>query len=89
MKTVNKTMSRRRESGMCAMCGVVACETFRCCSCNAKHSERICAIRDGYVRDGKCIQCGLENENSITRCDRCRDRHARSVAMSTARRRKR
>jgi hypothetical protein len=89
VKTVNKTMHRRRESGLCAMCGVVACETFRCSSCNAKHSKRICEIRAGYVRDGKCIQCGITNENRITRCDRCRERQKRAVAMSTARRRKR
>jgi hypothetical protein len=85
MKTVNKTMNRRRESGMCAMCGLVECRTFRCSSCNAKHSKRICEIRAGYIRDGKCIQCGMTNGNRITRCDRCKERNARPVAMSTAR----
>lgn len=73
----NTTFYRRRAAGLCAMCGIVKCETFRCEDCNVKSTSKIREIRQGYLAAGLCGQCGQEKQDPSKRhCDPCRGKLA-------------
>lgn len=79
MKSMNRTYNARRESGLCAMCGKVPTENFRCDDCNAKNSARSRASRYKNAAEGLCFQCGgSKGDRTTLRCAECTAKAARA-----------
>lgn len=70
----NRTHANRRLVGLCASCGLVASEKYRCGECrralNAEVNERRRMRKDS----GLCIFCGDEALPESVRCLRCKKR---------------
>ena len=80
MRTINKTMNERRECGLCAGCGKVPSELFRCAECREKNNARSRSVRDRHAKNGRCFQCGkAKGESETLRCQECTGKAARAA----------
>lgn len=77
---MSPTMRRRREQGLCAMCGKVSCTTFRCDDCNVINSARCRESRYANAAEGLCYMCGgHKGESTTLRCAECTAKAARAA----------
>jgi len=79
--TPTDTYTQRRARGLCAQCGAVKSQTYRCPDCSRKQAQAVDAkrarLREERRAQGLCVRCAAPSETY--RCAICKHKKTKDI----------